>query len=164
MFRRLFLLVFVATSVAGCLDTRQEKIYVRRVPPTKEELDSLPPPEYEAVLRKDAALRERLTVPATIHESSEYLSEGQRAMSRSASSPRDPWGNYETDRIRVIQSKNWADVGKSPPPEVYPKRETPIEADPWAPVAKMGKKKEAEGEAPAEGEKPAEEKPAEEKK
>ena len=36
---RLFLLGFVALSLAGCLDTRKEKIYVRRVPPTKEELD-----------------------------------------------------------------------------------------------------------------------------
>ena len=163
MFRRLFLVCFVAFSLAGCLDTRKEKIYVRRVPPTKEELDAMPPPLYEDVLRRDDANRESLRIPLELHEKTEYLTEGRRSLEQSVRSPRDPWATYEADRIRVIQSRNWADVGKSPPPEVLPKRETPVGDDPFAPVAKMGKKKDAEGEAPAEGDKPAEggDKPAE---
>ncbi len=160
MFRRLFLLSFVAVSLAGCLDTRKEKIYVRRVPPTKEELDSLPPPEYLDVLKRQDAERERLRIPLSIHEDTDYLNEGRRSMAQSVRYSRDPWATYEADRIRVIQSRNWADVGKSPAPEVYPKRETPVENDPFAPVAKMGKKKEADGETPPEGEKPEGEKPA----
>jgi len=167
---RLFLLGFVALSLAGCLDTRKEKIYVRRVPPTKEELDALPPPAYEDVLRRQDAQREKLAVPGldpwnatgtdthSLHDDTRYLDEGRRSMSVYLQVNKDPWGAYESDRIKTLQARDWADCGKSPPPEVFPKHEPPVEEDPFAPVAKMGKKKEGEGEAPAEGDKGGEKK------
>jgi hypothetical protein len=155
-----------ATSLTGCLETHKEKIYVRRVPPTKEELDSLPPPRYEDVLRRQDAQRERLRIPLEVHEDTQYLEDGRKAMGAYVRSPKDPWDTYESDRIRVLQAHNWADVGKSPPPEVFPRHEPPLDDDPFAPVAKMGKKKE-DAEAPAEGdkgEKKEEPKPEEPKK
>lgn len=163
MVRRTILAAFVLVSLAGCLETRQEKIYVRRVPPTKEELDAMPPPEYLDVLEREDAKRERLRIPLELHDQTRYLDSGRKDMATALHVSRDPWESYESDRIRVIQSRNWADVGKAPPPEVLPKSETPVEDDPYAPVQKMGKKKtdESSGDAPAEGgDKPAD-KPAE---
>src|SRR5207302_2375932 len=140
---------FVATTLPGCLATHKEKIYTRRVPPTKEELDSLPPEPYEAALRRDDEQRQRLAVPLGIHDETNYLEEGRRDLRAAARTANDPWASFEADRIRVLQSKNWADVGSSPPPEVIPRYEPPVEADPFVPVVKTAKKKEdAGGEAP----------------
>lgn len=159
MLRRLLIATFVTASLQGCLATHSEKIYVRRVPPTKEELDAMPPESYEAVLRRDDARRQRLLVPNDVHDETRYLDAGRREMAEAARSPQDPWASYEEDRIRVLQKPVWADVGASPAPEVFPKSEPPVEADPFAPVPKSAKKKDdapAEGgDKPAEGDKPA---------
>jgi hypothetical protein len=153
LLRRFLVLAFVATSLQGCLATHDEKIYTRRVPPTQEELDALPPEPYEQAIRRQDAERERLRVPFESMENTIYLDEGRRLLRPSIETPRDPETACEADRIRVLQSRNWADVGSSPPPEVLPRVEPPIEENPFAPVPKSAKKKEElkEGEAPAEG-------------
>jgi hypothetical protein len=154
--RRLFLALFVTASFSGCLETHNEKIYVRRVPPTQEEIKTLQPPPYEEILRREDEAKLRLIVPNDIHDETVYLNSGTRALGATIASPKDPWDAAEADRIRVIQSKNWADVGSSPPPEVFPKSEPPIENDPYAPVPKSEKKKDDAGEAkPEGGDKPA---------
>jgi hypothetical protein len=150
LLRRFLVVAFVATSLQGCLDTHAEKIYVRRVPPTREELEVMPPEPYEAALRRQDAEQEKLRVPLENREHGIYLVEGRRALrSHLQPSGPDPDVTCELDRIRVIQSKNWADVGSSPPPEVIPRSEPPIEENPFAEVPKSVKKKEEpkEGEA-----------------
>jgi hypothetical protein len=162
LLRRLLIALTVTASLSGCLETRNEKIYVRRVPPTREELKTLQPPPYEEILRREDAEQQRLIVPMDVHDETNYLHRGHDAFAAATAAPHDPWEAAEADRIRVLQSKNWADVGSSPPPEVFPRSEPPVEQDPFAPVPKSGKKKEeaGEGAAPAEGgDKPAE-KPA----
>ncbi len=153
MFRRFLVVAFVATSLQGCLDTRNEKFYVRRVPPTREELEVMPPEPYEAALRRQDAEQEKLRVPLENREHGVYLVEGRRALRPYLELSPDPEITCEADRIRVIQSKNWADVGSSPPPEVIPRSEPPIDENPFAEVPKSVKKKEEpkEGDAPAEG-------------
>jgi hypothetical protein len=154
LLRRFLVIAFVATSLQGCLDTHAEKIYVRRVRPTREELEVTPPEPYESKLQREDAEQERLRVPYENREHGVYLTEGRRLL-RPYLAPTgpDPEVTCEVDRIRVIQSKNWADVGSSPPPEVIPRSEPPIEENPFADVPKSVKKKEEpkEGEAPAEG-------------
>jgi len=149
LLRRLFLLSFLAIALAGCLETRKEKIYVRRVPPTKEELDSLPPPEYESVLRRDAAERQRLEVPLELHDKTRWLNEGRVATSSAVHASSDPFYAYEKERYETLY-RPWSDLGDPgrdengkpfpPPPAPHP-NEAPVEDDPFAPVQKTEVKK-----------------------
>jgi len=164
LFHRFLFVTFLATLLPGCLAVHNEKIYTRRVPPTKEELDILPPEPYEQALRRQAAESVRLQVPADVQDRTDYFFEGSLAVRAYGATPQDPEVSCEADRIRVLQSRNWADVGSSPPPEVVPKLEPPVEQDPFAPVEKSVKKKDEAKEGgdapPAEGDKPAADKPA----
>jgi hypothetical protein len=155
------LLVLLAISAVGCdsIARNKDKIYVRRVPPLEEEIAARPPTPYEVRIQQQQDREVALSVEPSqnpkypsIKEESQYYEEGRRATAPYLKVPHDPWASYEADRITVIQSYPWIDVGKAPPPEVIPKVEKPIENDPFAKVEKA-KKKDAEG---AEGEKPEE--------
>lgn len=155
--RKLLLLAALGAGLAGCSSNdpytgrpivHNGKVYVRRVPPTPEELAATPAPMYESILRAEDAERERLAVGRNEHEQTLYLSRGAAAWRKAIGKRHDPWETYEADRRRVLV-RDWADTGKSAPYEPEVKKERPIENDPFAPVPKVTKK----AEEPADGEK-----------
>ncbi|HZU98823.1 MAG TPA: hypothetical protein VFF73_19105 [Planctomycetota bacterium] len=160
MIERSFL-VLLAITACGCdsVARNKDKIYVRRVPPVEEEVAARPPTPYEVRIQREMDREVALSVEPSqnpqypsIKEESRYYEEGRRATAPYLKVPHDPWASYEADRITVIQSYPWIDVGKAPPPEVIPKVEKPIENDPFAPVLKQKKKgAEDEGEKSEEG-------------
>jgi hypothetical protein len=157
----------LALAFAGCstedpytgrpyVTNHDKAILVRRPSPTREELQNRPAPAYEDILREQDAKQQRLEIDKDVRYDTKYLEEGGRETKRAVGPPfgpaHDPWASYEADRRRVLV-REWADTGKPEAPAVEPKKEKPIDDDPYAPAPKIGKKDAAaEGDKPAEGE------------
>jgi hypothetical protein len=141
-----------------------EKPHVGPRGPTRAELASRPAPDYVQQLRAEDAKAQRLEVPSDVRASTLYLNDGDRATLNAVGpgyGPKhDPWESYEADR-RAVLVRPWSDTGTPEAPAVEPKKERPVEDDPYAPAPRVGKKDDAgagaekpegEGEKKPEGE------------